>query len=72
VSGADDAALMPLRRRQPVQRFSLVRRNYKVSNDISLAASAFRKSSVTNLFVHASNQEAARIKQNFQRIREKQ
>lgn len=65
MSGADDAASMPLPRRQAVQRFSLVRRNYKVSNKISLAASAFWKSSVTNLFADASNLEAARIKQNF-------
>jgi RNA polymerase sigma-70 factor (ECF subfamily) len=65
VSGADDAAMLPLRRRQAVQRFGLAGRNYKVSNKFSLAASAFRKSSVTNLFVHASNQEAARFKQIF-------
>jgi len=49
-----------------------VRRNYKVNNNFSVAASAFQMSPVTNLFAGASNQEAARIKQNFQRIREKQ
>jgi hypothetical protein len=72
VSGADDAASLPLRHRQAVQRFDLASRNYKVDNKFSLAASAFRKSSVTNLFASASNQEAARIKLNFSTYKVKQ